>query len=73
MSTEMSEMDLAETPGWAEEDRARADHYALIAQLFYAPPDAALLAELAGAGAALGQGDGPLAEAWRALAAEALR
>lgn len=68
MNAETTEMDLTEAPEWAEEDRARADHYALIAQLFYAPPDAVLLKELATAGAALGQGDGPLAEAWKALA-----
>lgn len=71
MSAAASEMDFADAPEWAEEDQARADHYALIAQLFYAPPDAALLAELAGTGAALGQGEGPLAEAWKALAAQA--
>lgn len=71
MSAAASEMDFADAPEWAEEDQARADHYALIAQLFYAPPDVALLAELAGTGAALGQGEGPLAEAWRALAGQA--
>ena len=74
MSTEAAEIDFADDASeWAEEDHARADHYALIAQLFYAPPDAALLAELASTGAALGQGEGPLAEAWCALAAQAAR
>lgn len=71
MSTAASDMDFADTPEWAEEDQARADHYALIAQLFYAPPDAGLLDELASAGSVLGQGEGPLAEAWKALAAQA--
>jgi len=71
MSAVTSEMDLVEAPEWAEEDRARADHYALLAQLFYAPPDAGLLDELAATGSALGQGEGPLAEAWQALAAQA--
>lgn len=66
-----SEVDLADGPEWAEEDRARADHYALIAQLFYAPPDAGLLDELAGTGSVLGQGEGPLADAWKGLAAQA--
>jgi TorA maturation chaperone TorD len=33
----------------AEEDRARADCYALISRLFYAPPDAGLLESLAAA------------------------
>jgi TorA maturation chaperone TorD len=69
MNAVTTEMDLTEAPEWAEEDRARADHYALIAQLFYAPPDATLLAELASAGAALGQGEGALAEAWKAISA----
>lgn len=58
-----------ETPTWSEEDRARADHYALIARLFFAPPDAALLALLAQAARDVGAGTGPLAEAWRALGA----
>jgi len=71
MSAVMSEVDLAEAPEWAEEDRARADHYALLAQLFYAPADALLLAALATTGTALGQGQGPLAAAWAALAATA--
>lgn len=39
-----------------EEDRARADHYALIARLFHAAPDAALLVALADAGRVLGGG-----------------
>ena len=56
---------------WAEEDRARADHYALIAQIFYAPPDSLLLAALATTGTSLGAGEGPLAEAWRGVAAAA--
>lgn len=73
MTATTTEMDFADAPEWAEEDQARADHYALIAQLFYAPPDAALLDELAATGAALGQGEGPLAEAWTALAEQAAK
>lgn len=40
-------MNFMPTP--APEDRARADFYALLARLFYAPPDAGLLAGLAAA------------------------
>jgi len=54
------------------EDRARADFYALIARLFYAGPDAALLAAIAGADEISGEGaDVSLAEAWDALVAAA--
>ncbi len=55
-----------------EEDQARADFYALIARLFYAGPDAALLAAIAGADDIAGAGENaPLAAAWRALGAAA--
>jgi TorA maturation chaperone TorD len=55
-----------------EEDRARADLYALIARLFYAGPDAALLAAIAGADEIAGEDEtAPVAAAWRALAAAA--
>jgi TorA maturation chaperone TorD len=55
-----------ETP----EDHARADFYALIATLFYAPPSAELLAALAEADEILGEDDSvPLAAAWSALQA----
>ncbi len=57
-----------------EEDSARADVYALIARLFYAGPDAALLAAVAvaGAGEIAGEAEtAPLAAAWRALGAAA--
>lgn len=50
------------------EDRARADLYALMARLFYAPPDAALLQTLAEADEIIGEDDSaPLAEAWAKL------
>ena len=52
----------------APEDRARADLYALIATLFYAPADAGLLAALAEADEIVGEDDSvALAEAWGAL------
>lgn len=55
-------------PPQAPEDRARADLYALIARLFYAPPDTDLLQMLSGADEIVGEGDSvPLAEAWGRL------
>lgn len=55
-----------ETP----EDHARGDFYALVATLFYAPPSAELLANLAGADEIVGEGDSvPIANAWAALQA----
>jgi len=58
----------------SQEDQARADFYALISRLFYAGPDAQLLAAIAGAGDTAIAGDGaavPLLAAWQALAAAA--
>lgn len=55
----------------AEEDEARAGHYALLARLCYAGPDAALLRALAGADGAAAEGQSELARAWKALAAAA--
>lgn len=54
-------------PVCSAEDRARADHYAVIARLFNGPPDAALLAALAQAGRSLGGDRGALPQAWTAL------
>jgi TorA maturation chaperone TorD len=54
------------------EDSARAGMYALIARLFYAPPDQALLRALANADALSPEVDNAeLAQAWRKLAAAA--
>lgn len=47
----------------APEEQARADLYALLARLFYAPPDAALLRLLASQ-----NGEGEIGAAWAALA-----
>ena len=58
-------------PTWSDEDRARAEHYALIARLFHAAPDAALLAALAQAGQTLGGEGGELPRAWAVLGAAA--
>lgn len=54
----------------AAEDAARAAYYGLIARLFYAPPDAGLLAQMLHANAFEGS-DAPIARAWRELAAAA--
>jgi TorA maturation chaperone TorD len=54
------------------EDQARAGYYALLARLFYAGPDAALLEVIAGADEIVLRGEqSALAAAWRALAAAA--
>ncbi|HUJ88210.1 MAG TPA: molecular chaperone TorD family protein [Burkholderiales bacterium] len=52
------------------EEAARANFYGLLARLFYAPPDAALLAALAGAGEIVAEDESAgaaLALAWRDL------
>ena len=54
------------------EDQARANFYALISRLFYAPPDAGLLAAL-GSADELEAEDETLARAWRELCAAAAR
>jgi TorA maturation chaperone TorD len=51
------------------EDLARADYYAVLSRLLFAPPDQAFLATLATAGDAGEQGDLPAA--WNALCAAA--
>ena len=51
------------------EDQARAGYYALLARLFYAGPDAGLLARIAGADEIVAAGEqSALAGAWNALA-----
>ena len=51
-----------------QEDRARADFYALISRLFYAGPDADLLAAIAAADEIAGEAENvSLAEAWKSL------
>lgn len=54
----------------AAEEQARANIYGLLARLFYAPPDAALLRELAAAGDIDAEVD-RIAAAWRELKAAA--
>jgi len=56
----------------AAEEQARANVYALLARLFYAPPDQALLRSLAEAEEIQAADEqSPLAQAWRALSAAA--
>ena len=65
---------LPETPAavgesaLSEEDQGRADLYALLARLFYAGPDRALLESLARHENLFGAEELPLGRAWRALA-----
>ena len=49
------------------EEAARADFYALLGRLLYAPPDSSLLAALAAADPIPPSGDGALARAWEGL------
>ena len=61
-------MNLRELPPIAPEERARADHYALLSRLFHSPPDATLLATLAASAMSIVAADGDLACAWTELA-----
>jgi TorA maturation chaperone TorD len=54
-------------PSLTPEDLARANLYGVLARLFYAPPDAQLLAALANATDDAAAQHSPLGEAWRAL------
>jgi len=63
----MTEAPLDFTPTPSPEDLARADLYAVLARLYYAPPDAQLLAALANAQDDVASAQSPLSEAWGAL------
>ncbi|AWI76092.1 molecular chaperone [Parazoarcus communis] len=65
MSTDARSLQPA--PAWSDEDRARAEHYALLARLYFAAPDAALLEGLSRTAQVLGAGKGAFPEAWAAL------
>jgi len=59
---------LPDSPALEEEDKARADLYALLGRLFYASPDAVLLrAIVGGGGIGAEEAKAPLALAWREL------
>jgi TorA maturation chaperone TorD len=71
MSAQLAVPELAADKG-SPEDRARADFYALISCLFYAAPDADLLATIAAADEIAGEGENrSLAQAWDALVSAA--
>ncbi len=65
MSAEPTPLHFVPTP--APEEAARAEVYGLLARLFYAAPDAALLASIASVGGAEA-GAGKVGHAWRELA-----
>jgi TorA maturation chaperone TorD len=60
-------------PKVSPEEAARANVYGLLARLFYAPPDAALLKSLADAPDIQAEDSGELASAWKALSRRASR
>lgn len=68
----MSPEPIASAPALDDEDRARADWYALLGRLYYRGPDTGLLASTAQAGAKIPpETASPFAVAWRALVTEA--
>ena len=72
MSATAESMQAGADAARSPEDRARADFYALIARLFYAGPDAGLLAAIGGADEIAGEGENAsLALAWKSLIAAA--
>ena len=65
-------MPIEPAEGVAPEDAARAGFYALLARLFFAAPDAALLGQIVAAGPIGDAGEGPgLPAAWHRLRAAA--
>jgi TorA maturation chaperone TorD len=53
----------------SDEDRARADYYALLARLYFAAPDAQLLAAIASAAPIAAESASPIVGAWAGLQA----
>jgi TorA maturation chaperone TorD len=58
---------VAAGPVLGDEDRARAEHYAVLSRLFASPPDAGFLAGLPALAGVWGGGEGALARAWGEL------
>lgn len=58
-------------PVLSDEDRARAEHYAVLSRLFSAAPDSSFLGSLPALAGLWADAEGPLGEAWRSLAAVA--
>jgi TorA maturation chaperone TorD len=70
MNARVSSPELAAAA--SQDDRARADFYALISRLFYAGPDTGLLAAIAGADEIASEDqNSPLAQTWRSLVSAA--
>lgn len=68
----MNAADPELTADVSPEDRARADFYALVSRLFYAGPDAGLLAAVAAADEIVSEGENlALAQAWTSLVSAA--
>lgn len=59
---------IAAGPVLGDEDRARAEHYAVFSRLFASPPDADFLHKLPALAAAWGGADSALGQAWLVLA-----
>lgn len=59
---------VAAAPMLGEEDRARAEHYAVLSRLFASAPDAEFLARLPALAMAWGSAESPLGRAWMVLA-----
>jgi TorA maturation chaperone TorD len=75
MSAEAGAETLARSGGSAlsDEDRARAELYAVLARVFYAAPDRSLLDAIGGSEGMFGGQDTALGSAWDALGAAARR
>ncbi|AKU09961.1 TorD family cytoplasmic chaperone [Azoarcus sp. CIB] len=56
-----------DVPVLTDEDRARAHHYALLGNLFFAAPEGPLLGALVASAHVLGSGDTAFAAAWAGL------
>lgn len=65
MSNDTSSAAIVVHPRLSDEDRARGEFYAVLGRLFTAPPDAALLRLLSGAG--MSDADLPFVRAWNRL------
>lgn len=63
---------ISPVPELAPEDRARAEHYALLSRLFVSAPDTAFLQSLTAMATALGNTDSTLGLAWQEMSEAAL-
>jgi TorA maturation chaperone TorD len=59
---------IAAAPVLSDEDRARAEHYAVLSRLFASPPDADFLRQLPALAASWGGAESALGQAWLMLA-----